>query len=240
MKIAIIDGDSILYLASKDSIEESIINVNSIMNSIMKETGSSHYYLFLSKSPYFRNSISEDYKVKRTLPTLKYIKSLKGYLEEEFKAISYDKLEADDLVSFASMESSRQAIEYVICSIDKDVLKQTPGHHFNYKTYEQGYTSIDAAIEFIFIQTCMGDSTDNIKGIPKVGEVKAKEALKNLTMDQMLLKTFSLYLEYYISLGNSIFEFQKNFRLVYLLKNNEDFLREVGYVPSLPDPRTLF
>ena len=40
-------------------------------------------------------------------------------------------------------------------------------------------------------------------------------------------------LHYGISQG--IYEFQKNYRLLHLLDCDEDFLREVGYVPTLPN-----
>jgi len=42
-------------------------------------------------------------------------------------------------------------------------------------------------------------------------------------------------------IGNSqgIFEFQKNYRLLHILDTEEDFIREVGYIPELPEFRPV-
>lgn len=232
-RIAVIDGDSICYLCSKDTLEESLYNVNSIISSIMEETGSNYYYLFLSEGPYFRHSINLEYKNKRIISPLKYLKTLKAYLKEEFGAVSYPNVEADDMVAYVmSITDSEPKASYISCAIDKDVINQVVGTHFNYKTHENIITKYEEARRFLYKQVLMGDSTDNIKGIPGVGEVKADKLLTNKTnYNSDVLKA---YINYYKS-AQAIFEFQKNFRQVYLLKNDEDFLREVNYIPELPE-----
>jgi hypothetical protein len=41
------------------------------------------------------------------------------------------------------------------------------------------------------------------------------------------------------NLGNAVYEFQKNFRQLYILQTDEDFLREVGQLPELPEIREV-
>lgn len=43
--------------------------------------------------------------------------------------------------------------------------------------------------------------------------------------------------EYINKYGTSqgIYEFQKNFRLLYLLKTDDDFMRELGFIPQFPE-----
>lgn len=233
MKVAVIDGDSICYLSSKDTIEQSLDNVNSIMKSIMEETGSNSYYLFLSEGLYFRHSVNPDYKNKRMASSLKYLKTLKSYLREQYGAISYNKVEADDMIAYIMNTKAQETkVPYISCAIDKDVINQVIGNHFNYRTHRILYTKGDDARKFLYKQVLMGDSTDNITGIPGIGEVKADKILENT--NEYNTETLKAYINYYKS-AQAIFEFQKNFRQVYLLKTDEDFLREVNYIPELPE-----
>jgi 5'-3' exonuclease len=70
----------------------------------------------------------------------------------------------------------------------------------------------------------MGDSTDNIQGIPGVGEKTSDNWLKNRKND---FEGFALkkYVEKF-GMVKGIMEFHKTFRLVYLLKTDEDVWRE--------------
>jgi 5'-3' exonuclease len=243
-KIAVIDGDSICYLCSKDTITESLSNVDSLIHSIGQETGSSHYYLFLSEGRYFRHQVNLEYKGKRPSSSpLKYLKTLKKYLVEEYGGVSYKGVEADDMVAhvmYYNTLSYGSKEQYVNCSPDKDVLKTVPGENFNYRNHTRGTTSSEDAIRFMFKQTLMGDSTDNITGIPGIGEKKADNILEGATTpDDLKFRALKAYQDHFGTLGVGVFEFQKNFRQVYLLRSNSDFLNEVGYVPELPELRSF-
>lgn len=238
MKVALIDADSIAYICSKDSLEESLTRVDSIVGEMMLETGSTEYLMFLSKSPYFRHQICKEYKAKRPPKTLLFIKDIYKYLEEVFGAKAFDGVEADDMVAFGANMYRKANIPFVVCSNDKDVTKQVPGEHFNYRTFNKCTTKDTDALSFLFIQTLMGDSTDNIKGIPGIGEVKAKKILEGKdTMPELSSATMEAYANYYSKAGEAVEEYQKNFKQVYLLRQESDFLREVGYVPKLDEPR---
>jgi hypothetical protein len=234
-KIAVIDGDSICYICSKDTIVESLQNVDSIMNSIGKETGSSDYYLFLSQGSYFRHEVNLDYKGKRKYETtLKYLRTLKSYLREEYGGVSYKGVEADDMSAYV-MCNQEEGKEYINCSPDKDVLKTVWGPNFNYRSHESGQTSVEEAIKFIFIQTLMGDSTDNIAGLPGIGPKKAEIMLDGAEgFKEMKSRVLDAYQHEY-GIGSGIYHFQKNFRQVYLLRTKSDFQNEVRYVPELPE-----
>lgn len=229
IKVAVIDGDSICYLSSKETIEESLKNVDTIMHSIIKETGSSHYYLFLSMGPYFRHIINPEYKNKRK-NTLKYINTLKSYLRERYFAVYYPKVEADDMVAYIMNNFNSKEMQCISCSIDKDVINQVVGHHFNYRTHKFSKTSFEDARKFLYTQVLTGDATDNISGIKGIGEVKAEKLLTNKDYNSICLKA---YVNHFKS-AQAIFEFQKNFRQVYLLKTQEDFIREIGHIPEWP------
>jgi len=135
-----------------------------------------------------------------------------------------------------------EKIEPILCSIDKDLLNSIPGKHFNYtwyleeddrpETLVEGYwekTSLKDAKTFVFKQLIIGDNTDGVKGIEGKG-IKYFEKIndEDLTIEKML----SCYIERY-GTSHGIYEFQKNYRLLHLLNNDEDFIREVGIVPLM-------
>lgn len=234
--LTVIDGDSIAYICSKDDLTTSITNVDSILQGILEETGSNLYYLFLSKSPYFRHSVNSEYKAKRPAPTLKYLKTLNAYLIEQYGAIIIKDIEADDLVAYC-MKQLSGSYNVISGAIDKDVIGQVPGIHYNYKKNEFHTTTPEEAISFLYKQVLMGDSTDNITGIKGVGEKAVEKLFEGLTTpEEFRNKVIQTYMEKSNGVGDAIFKFQQNFRQVYLLRTEEDFINEVGNVPSLPAP----
>ena len=73
----------------------------------------------------------------------------------------------------------------------------------------------------------MGDSTDGIEGLPKVGPKTADlwlELVQPLDMPEFVLKK---YLEKF-GISNGIDKFAETFKLIYILKSPEDVLRETG------------
>jgi 5'-3' exonuclease len=103
--------------------------------------------------------------------------------------------------------------------------------HYNYRTAQFLHTSPEEALKFLWLQTLMGDSTDNIAGIPGVGVKTAENWLKDRSKD---FEGFALkkYVEKF-GMIDGMFKFHQTFRLVYLLKSKEDVLRETNL--TLPE-----
>lgn len=240
--LAIIDGDSLCYLSSKGTIQESISNIDSRISDILTKTKCTHYYLFLSEGRYFRYDVNADYKASRSgsASPLLYLKTLKQYLKEQYYGESWKNVEADDAVAYTQNKflngDFKLITDSVICSPDKDVIKQVPGNNFNYQTSDFNTTTQLQADLFLHIQSIMGDSTDNIKGIPGIGEVKAGKLLADVHPENQAIAAYKAYLEYYKVPGQALYEYQKNFRQVYLLRTDADFQNEVGYIPELQPP----
>jgi len=243
-KLAIIDGDSLCYICSKDTIEVSIANIDSMIEEILEKTGSTHYYLFLSRGPYFRHSINREYKGKRSKSPLLFVKTLNTYLREYYLGESYPKLEADDLVSYVQNKFNTTGIEgideAVVCAIDKDVIGQVVCKYYNYRTSTFGATTQTEADYFLHLQSIMGDSTDNIKGIPGTGLAKATALLKDVNPEDYAIKAYDAYRAHFKLPGLALYEYQKNFRQVYMLKTDEDFENELGYIPELNNPIEIY
>lgn len=280
-KIAIIDGDALTYHSSKDSIHESIEIIDEKIQNIFIQTGATHYVLFISNSPYFRHQISSEYKSNRNkykIP-LKWLKTLKKYLIEEWGAQSMDLTEADDLCSYwmnkdlciaddgkieprevfvdaldyCVVENLPQfefeSMEKVLCAVDKDLLQSIPGKHFNY-TYKledkdnpnsviKGWwveTSEAESDDFKRMQVVVGDVTDGVSGLKGKG-IKFYEKISK-EIKPSYGELLQLYCVEY-GQAQGIFEFQKNYRLLHLLNTDEDFEREIGQLPELPEIREV-
>jgi len=109
---------------------------------------------------------------------------IKQRLLTEFDGAIHEKIEADDAVV---MLKRTQPKKYVLCCVDKDVYLSVPGVHWNYYRSAQYNiemkwveTDVKDAYQFPYKQTLMGDSTDNIRGAPGIGKVKAGKALEGL------------------------------------------------------------
>jgi hypothetical protein len=145
----------------------------------------------------------------------------------------------------------------ILCSPDKDILQGIAGRHFDYTyritdgakerrkispDYVYGEedtikgnwveTTEDEVDSFQRMQVIVGDSADGISGIRKKG-IKFWEKI-SATVKPSLGEILQLYCTEY-GLNQGVFEFQKNFRLLYILQTPEDFIREVGKVPDYPN-----
>ena len=236
MKIGIIDGDSLCYISSKESINESISNIDSLLTNIINYNNLTHYYIFLSRGKYFRHNVNSEYKAKRPIKRLKYLKTLQEYLIEHWGALHINLIEADDMVAYLARKYTASDTNFVVCAIDKDVTKQVPGNHFNYKTFKKSKTTSEEAYRFLMLQTLMGDSTDNITGIPGVGEVTASKLLESKNINELASIVLNEYIKYYKTISDAIYHFQMNFRQVYLLNKDSDFINEIGCIPEIPEP----
>lgn len=135
--------------------------------------------------------------------------------------------EADDLLRIWREEAVASNIDYVICSIDKD-LKCIPGTH--YLMHKQEFISVseEDAIRFFYEQLLMGDSTDNIKGIPGVGPKLAKRYLAPFSTEDEMRKAV---VEAYKNVFDDDWKNQLliNGKLLYIQKHPLDFFTIRGW-----------
>lgn len=150
---ALIDGDSIAYIAGHDKMpnysgEVTLLEktediakdqVQSIITEIMNVTGADEYLLFLSPSKTFRNTIYPDYKANRkSLEPPKFKQVCMDYIKTLPGVYKCENIEADDAVSICKNKFT----DSIICTPDKDIL-MLPGKHFNYRKME--FVTTDAA-----------------------------------------------------------------------------------------------
>jgi 5'-3' exonuclease len=101
----------------------------------------------------------------------------------------------------------------VICSIDKDLL-QIPGRHYNFVKKEHKVVDLDQGLKHLYLQSLIGDRSDNIIGVAGIGPVKAEQALAELLPEEWYDKCRELY--------NDDERFHLNMKLLYIWQKPND------------------
>ena len=223
--IALIDMDLVCFRsaasAENESVGIAISRMKDLFEGIQTKVGATSYRAFLTGPNNFRKTINPLYKANRTAPKPQHLSALQQYAVKKLGAEwAPDTLEADDAMS---IHQDKVGGTTTICSLDKDML-QVPGKHFQWAIGTLSWSRPDNFVEQteleglrLFYEQCIkGDSSDNVKGIPGLGEVKARKALAGLTTEQaMFNKVHSLSL---IGKGNFLMDSQ----CLWLLRHEGD------------------
>ncbi len=184
----LVDGDIVAYKAATiaetpidwgngvwtlHAHEKDVIgSMEEFMSKIIDESGCDEVITCLSGDNLYRKEVAPYYKANRKgtrKPML--LKFAKDYLAENYNGKVEDKLEADDLLGILGSADHNT----VIWSADKDLLTVPAYHLIDGKVVEVDKEEAD--YHFLY-QTLVGDSTDNYKGCPTVGDKKANTILQ--------------------------------------------------------------
>ena len=204
-KIVLIDGHSILnraFYGVPDLTNSEGLHTNAIycfLNILFKilEEEKPEYLTvaFDVHAPTFRHEMFAEYKGTRK-PMMEELRQQVPVMKEVLKAmgvkiIEQAGLEADDLLGTLSKRCEAQGMDVSIISGDRDLLQlatekvkiripKTKGG----KTEVEDYYAADVKAryevtpkEFIDLKALMGDSSDNIPGVPSVGEKTATKII---------------------------------------------------------------
>ncbi|KAB7705928.1 DNA polymerase I [Bacillus aerolatus] len=212
-KIVLIDGNSVAYRAffalpllsnSKGMHTNAVYGFTMMLLKVLKEENPTHLLVaFDAGKTTFRHKTYDEYKGGRqkTPPELSeqfpYIRELlKAYGIAQYELENY---EADDIIGTLSLQAEKDDFEVKIYSGDKD-LTQLASEATTVCITRKGITDIEvytpAHIEekygltpeqIIDMKGLMGDSSDNIPGVPGVGEKTAIKLLKQFDTVEKLL-----------------------------------------------------
>jgi hypothetical protein len=242
--IAVIDGDSLLYLSLPKkngehyTYEYCLDELNNRIKNIMLATEADEYVICLTVGRCFRYKdwiYSNDYKYKRKnskRPPIFY--ALNEHLKQNYNVYYKEGLEADDLVCCLQNYLKKEKKECIVCSMDKDVLYQIEGLHFNYGRNEFVKVTKNEAVHFLYKQLVTGDPTDNITGIRGVGEKTVERIFKNKKMSLLPEIVLSQYLKNYVNPHEAINRFNETFKMVYILKSFHEAELELKEEITLP------
>ncbi len=157
--------------------------------------------VFDAKGPTFRDTLYPDYKANRSampddlrsqVEPIHEVVELLGW-----KVLCVPGVEADDVIGTLAGMASRQQIEVIISSGDKD-LSQLVDEHITVIDTMNGKRRDLAGVEAEFgvpprlmvdYQTLVGDTVDNVPGVPKVGPKTAvKLLLEHGSLDALVAK----------------------------------------------------
>lgn len=174
-RVLAVDGDILAYRTAavcEDHFEGACASIlRSTLTDIATETGISDMRIYVSGEDNFRYQVAKTkpYKGNRaTMVRPKFLNYCKAYLVEQFRGIIVHGYEADD--GIATDMTVNNAIH---CGIDKDIL-QIPGDHYNYVEKTWRTVTPEEATILLYRQILMGDSSDNIPGLPRVGAKTAE------------------------------------------------------------------
>ncbi len=192
---ALIDHDLVVFRcaasAENDSLNIAIHRVEALLDELLTKTGADSYRAFLSGKSNFRKTIYPEYKANRTAPKPVHLEALREYaLEKQNAELAPDTLEADDALGI------NQTDDTMIVSLDKDLL-MVPGKHFSWEINGKGWSKPDkfftqdviGGMRLFFEQCLKGDTADNIKGIEKIGNKRAKALLADCVTEQEMFDT---------------------------------------------------
>lgn len=153
-------------------------------------------YFSCSTADNWRTLFYPEYKANRPDRKPFWAQDIKDYLFNHWTVLTHDHREADDLISMTAWGEIHNHNPVCIASIDKD-FQQIPCFHLNWTTEEILDVDPLLAQRNLAVQRIMGDSVDNIKGIPKIGKARAEQYLQASqaeTVDEAVLEA---YVEHY-------------------------------------------
>lgn len=179
-----------LIMEELDYLSHALGNVKTAVDYLLTECFPDRKWhrAFLSGKGNFRYKVAsiKPYKGNRDpFHKPKYYKDIQEYMVGKYGAEVIEGQEADDMLGIVQTEHQDRST--VICSIDKD-LKMIPGYHYNPKKGAFWYQPTHDADTFFWWQMMVGDTTDNIPGINKVGPKTADKIVAACEGDLGLLE----------------------------------------------------
>ncbi|MDC0062271.1 DNA polymerase I [Pseudomonadota bacterium] len=205
-KVFLIDGSSYLYRAfhampplttSTGLPTGAVKGVTNMLRNLRKENPDSYYLsIFDAKGKNFRHDIYKDYKANRP-PMPEDLREQLSPLKEICNAmgmpvIEIPNVEADDVIATLAVMGSQQGMPMVISSLDKDLMQLVEDplvkmmNTMNNQIYDVAGVEEKFGVhptQIVDYLAIVGDTSDNIPGVPKVGPktaVKWFSEFKNL------------------------------------------------------------
>ena len=205
-KLVLIDGHSILFRAfygvpltmtAPDGLHtNAIFGFINILTKILDEEKPDYLAVaFDLPSPTFRHELYADYKGTRSsapdefreqVPVVKKLLS-----DMKIPVLTAEKWEADDILGTLALKAEKEGVSVSLVSGDRDLLQiasegtqviipKTKGGQTTYERYTPADVEEKYGVtpeKFIELKALMGDSSDNVPGLPGVGEKTAQKIM---------------------------------------------------------------
>ena len=242
-KIFLIDGSSYLYRAfhampplttSTGLPTGAVKGVTNMLRNLRKENPDAYYLsIFDAKGKNFRHDLYKDYKANRP-PMPEELREQLSPLKEICNAmgmpvIEIPKVEADDVIATLAEMGARQGMPIVISSLDKDLMQLVEDplikmmNTMNNQVYDVAGVEGKFGVhpnQIIDYLALVGDTSDNVPGVPKVGPKTAVKWLNEFkTIRGIIENADSLTGVVGQNFRDSISDLDRNVELVTLKKD---------------------
>ena len=177
-----------------------IFGVINMIKKHLTEGGPDYFaVIFDAKGKTFRNDLYKDYKANRpSMPDdlAVQIKPLHDLIRAlGIPLLVIDGVEADDVIATLAKQAAQRKIKTIVSTGDKDLAQIVNSRIHLLNTMNQVYLDIDGVEKkfgvpperIIDYLTLVGDSVDNVPGVPKVGPKTAVKWLNEYkTLDQII------------------------------------------------------
>ncbi|RMF42806.1 MAG: DNA polymerase I, partial [Deltaproteobacteria bacterium] len=144
--------------------------------------------VFDSKGPSFRKEIYPEYKANRVampedlVPQIPLIKQVvKGF---NLPALELPGYEADDIIATLARRAERAGLDVTVVTGDKDLMQIVSEHVRLLDTMKDQVYGVEEVTErfggpdkVVEVQALAGDSSDNVPGVPGIGEKTARQLI---------------------------------------------------------------
>ena len=190
-KLVLVDGSNYLFRAfyairelsnSKGFPTNAIYGFTTMLMKLLRDQAPDYIAIaFDVKGPTFRHEAFADYKATRRaipdtlIPQIPYVKEIvRGF---SIPIIEQAGLEADDIIGTIARRQAQEGMDVVIVSGDKDLMQLVSGNVVMVDTMKDKTYDVAAVTErfgvgpdkVVEILGLMGDTSDNIPGVPGIG-----------------------------------------------------------------------
>ncbi|WP_341266389.1 5'-3' exonuclease [Candidatus Phytoplasma fraxini] len=243
-KLVLVDGNSLVFRAyyatyykntklmqnnEGEDVNALIVFIN-MFKQILKQSDNYICVVFDSKTKTDKHKMYEEYKkgrVKTPDALIKQIHLIREYLTlSGIKHYSQDGYEADDIIGTLAQQASVNNVSVVIFSSDKDFLQLVDNNVIvalikkglkNVLYYNSQKLESDFCLkpnQIVDFKSLVGDSSDNIKGVPSIGP---KTAIKLLQEFYNLENIFNNLDKINFKIKSKLIEFKKKVFLNFVL-----------------------
>jgi DNA polymerase-1 len=201
-KLYIIDGHAHIYAAyyapmrqrlaspSGEPTKATYIFTAAVLGLIQRHRPDMLAVAFDSKAPTFRREIYTEYKAHRP-PMPDDMPAQIDRIEQILEAMNIpilriDGFEADDIIGTLAKNAAGKGIETYICTKDKDMYQLVDEHTYIFDMKKGEVLDDDTLFEkykihpkdFVDVLALQGDASDNVPGVPLIGEMNAVKLIQ--------------------------------------------------------------
>ncbi len=210
-RLYLIDGSSYIYRAyfairhlsnSKGFATNAVFGFVNMLLKVVREESPDHLaVVFDAKGPTFRKEIYPEYKANRAampedlVPQIPLIKeAVRGF---NMPVLEKEGFEADDIIATLAKRFAAQGMEITVVTGDKDLMQIVSERIRLLDTMKEKVSGLSEVAErfgggpekVVEVQALAGDSSDNVPGVPGIGEKTAVELIREFGTVEHLLSS---------------------------------------------------